>query len=353
MIEKIVSRAASNWTQKGGPYNHVVISSRIRLARNLEKRTMPPFQSEQEGLAVLDKIKNTIDTLDSKVEGLEFYNLWDLAILDRQILLEKHLISPEHTGAEKTRGLIINASESISIMVNEEDHIRIQAICPGLQLAKAWEEAEKIDDLLESELDYAFDQEKGFLTSCLTNVGTGLRASVMVHLPALVMTKQASKIFNALGKLGLIVRGLYGEGTEGTGNIFQISNQITLGPTEQEIIQNLTTVTRQIVEKEEEMRKLLLEESELHLTDKVSRSYGILKHAHIINAQEALNLLSDVRLGSEMGILRTGMDTDELTELIVHSQPGFIQKQAPDSKGSLERDRARAKMIKVKLEMRG
>lgn len=346
MIEKITSSPASSWTKNEGPYHHIVISSRVRLARNLDKIPVPAFQNESTAYTVLEKVKKAVELLDLKgSETLCFYRLSELPPLIKQILLEKHLISREHTADKPHKGLLINADESVSIMINEEDHLRIQVLLPGLQPEEAWRTADRIDDLLESQLEYAFHEKKGYLTSCPTNVGTGLRASVMIHLPALVLTKQAGRIFSTLTQLGLVVRGLYGEGTESTGHIFQISNQITIGQKETEIIQNLTTVTRQIIEKEEETRKVLLKETPLQLADRAGRAYGILKNAALLSSQEALSLLSDIRLGLDLGILDIGMDSKKLNELMVSSQPAFIQKFEGKAIEALENDAVRAKLF--------
>lgn len=351
MINNIVSTAQSNWTKEEGPYHHIVISSRIRLARNIAKLPMPVFQKETEGQFVLDKLKKITKSKELQDENaLYYYQLKDIEGQNRRILLEKHLISPEHCNENPKRALLINKDESISIMVNEEDHLRIQVLYPGLQLNKAWEKADNIDNVLENHLEYAYDAEKGFLTACPTNVGTGMRASVMIHLPALTMTKQASRIFNALGQLGLVVRGLYGEGTEAIGNIYQISNQITLGQKETEIIQNLTAVTSQIIEKEEELRRVLVKEKRIQLQDRVGRAYGILKNAAIMDSKEALNLLSDFRLGIDLNLLHTDLKGHQLTELMVMIQPGFLQKYKGRPMQSMERDAVRAELIKENLE---
>lgn len=354
MIDNIFSRAHSSWTKNEGPLNHIVISSRVRLARNLAKIPMPPFQNESQSHTVLERTKKAVEAV--RLAGnaeLFFLRLSELPALEKQILLEKHLISPEHLEDKPNRGLAISADETISIMVNEEDHIRLQVLLPGLQLDKAWELADKFDNLLEEYLEFAFCEKKGYLTACPTNVGTGLRASVMVHIPALVMTRQASKIFHTLSQLGLAVRGLYGEGTESRGNIFQISNQITLGEKESEIVQNLSGVTRQIVDKEEEMRKILLKEMPLQLTDRVGRAYGILSNAAILSSEEALNLLSDLRLGVDLGLLKLKLKQENLTELMVLAQPGFLQKYAGKAMDPLERDATRARLFVEKLKQGG
>lgn len=349
MIEKILSHSASNWTQDSGPHNDIVISSRIRLARNLTKVPMPSFQNEVTSYTALELVRLAYEELDLAGQGYSYHRLGELSLLDRQILIEKHLISPEFAVAKPNQGLVVSSDEAVSIMINEEDHLRIQVLYNGIQLDTAWAKADGIDNLLESKLDYAFDEKRGYLTACPTNVGTGLRASVMVHLPALVLTKQASRVFSTLNQLGLAVRGLYGEGTEATGHFFQISNQITLGQKESEILQNLTCVTLQIAEKEEEIRQMLCKDTALQLADRVGRALGTLKYASILSSQEALNLLSDVRLGQDLGIINTGLANKELTELMIEAQPAFLQKYTGQTMDASERDVARAKLFKDKL----
>src|SRR5690606_2870971 len=221
-----------------------------------------------------------------------------------QVLVEKHLISPALANESRCGALILDRTESVSIMVNEEDHLRIQCLYSGFQVKEAWDKASRIDDLFEEAVDYAFDETRGYLTSCPTNVGTGIRASVMMHLPALVMTKQINRILQAVTQVGLAVRGLYGEGSEALGNLFQISNQITLGQSEEEIIDNLHNVARQILEHEKAARQRLLAESRIRLEDRICRSYGTLRHAVVMDSKEAAQRLSDVRLGIDLGLIR-------------------------------------------------
>jgi len=350
VIENILAVPKSSWTSGKGPNHHIVLSSRIRLARNLDKYPMNAFQSEDNGQTVLEKIEKAVVELELiEQECLGIYHMDELTSRQKQILFEKHLISREHMDEKPNKALLLRRDEAVSIMVNEEDHLRIQVLLPGLQLDKAWDEADRIDDMLESRLQYAFHEEKGYLTCCPTNVGTGLRASVMIHLPALVATKQASNIFKTLGQLGLVVRGLYGEGTEATGYLFQISNQITLGRKEAEIIQNLTAVTKQIIEKEEEIRRIVYNETPLQIKDRVNRAYGILKNAVILSSQEAFNLLSEIRLGIDLKILDIGVNIEELNELMVASQPGFLQNKAGKTMEKLERDAARAELFNKML----
>ena len=239
-------------------------------------------------------------------------------------------------------------NESISIMINEEDHLRIQCLYPGFQVLEAWELASRIDDIFEEETDYAFDERKGFLTSCPTNVGTGIRASVMMHLPALVLTQQINRILSAITQVGLAVRGLYGEGSEALGNLFQISNQITLGQSENEIIDNLHGVVRQIIEHEKAARERLVAESRLRVEDRVKRSYGILSHAVIMDSKESAQRLSDVRLGIDLGMI-SGISPQVMNELMVMTQPGFLQQAFEEKMSTEQRDMRRAELIREQL----
>ncbi|MGI6533910.1 MAG: protein arginine kinase [Peptococcia bacterium] len=354
MIKKVVTSTESNWTKQEGPYHHIVISSRIRLARNLAKLPMPAFQDESSAFTVLEKVKKAAETINrQRKEQLYFYQLSELPALERQILLEKHLISPEHREEGPNKGIILSQDESICIMINEEDHLRIQVFMPGLQLDKAWGTADRLDDELESQLEYAFDKQIGYLTCCPTNVGTGLRASVMLHLPALVLTQQVGKVFRSLGQLGFAVRGLYGEGTEAIGNLYQVSNQVTLGKSEAEILQNLTELTGQLVDKEEETRKWLRKEWSAQLKDRVGRALGILQNAAILSSQEALQLISDVKIGMDLGLLsdkqKALLKDVNHSELIVLAQPAFVQRVTGRQLEAAERDQARAELFAQKF----
>jgi len=245
--------------------------------------------------------------------------------------------------------VILSENESISIMVNEEDHIRIQCLFPGFQLQEAWQLASRIDDIFETHLDYAFDEKYGYLTSCPTNVGTGIRASVMMHLPALVLTQQINRILSAITQVGLAVRGIYGEGSEATGNLFQISNQITLGQSEDEIIDNLYGVAKQIIEHEKAARQKLLQESRIRIVDRVMRSYGILSNAAILDSKEAAQRLSDVRLGIDLGLI-SDVSGNVMNELMVMMQPGFLQQYSGEKLSADERDIRRAELIRERLK---
>ena len=347
---RFTEQALSEWMRGNGQDSDIVISTRVRVARNLQHLPFPLLATNQQSGEVLDRLTGVLN------DGKEFEDLGplhtirldDIDDLDKRVLVEKHLISPNLANESRNGAVILNEDESVSIMINEEDHLRIQCLYPGFQVREAWEKATELDDLFEGKVDYAFDDKRGYLTSCPTNVGTGLRASVMMHLPALVMTQQINRILSAVSQVGLTVRGMYGEGSEAVGNLFQISNQITLGQTESEIIDNLHSVVLQIIEHEKNARERLMNESRLRITDRVMRSYGILSYAAVMESKEAAQRLSDVRLGVDLGLLE-GPSVSVMNELNVMTQPGFLQKKYGNTMNPGERDVYRAKLIRETL----
>lgn len=345
MIERIIQEPFSIWTQGSGEFPEIVLSSRIRLARNLKMFPFPSKQTESTANAVLERMEKVV----SRNKNFKFYRLAELPQLQRQVLVEKHLISPEHGKDPENRGLIINADGSVSIMVNEEDHLRIQCFASGLELEKLAELANQIDNKIEEKIDYAFDEKYGFLTTCPTNLGTGMRVSVMMHLPGLVLTQQASRVLHQLSQIGIAVRGLYGEGTEAWGNLFQISNQISLGQSEKEILANINSVARKLISQEEAARNYLKENAGLQIADKANRALGILTHAKVISSQEALSLISDLRLGKTLGMIE-GYSLKLINELLLLCQPSYLQVLAKKEMGPENRDLKRAEMIKEKLK---
>ena len=350
-LKDTINNALSAWMKGTGPDADIVISSRIRLARNLEAVPFPHLMGEADGNKVLAGVRLAVEKpLNRKKGKLEFTMMNQLSPNERQILVEKHLVSPQHAQPGDFKAVVLSEDETVSIMVNEEDHLRIQCLLPGLQLQEAWKAAGRVDDLLEKTLDIAFCERRGYLTACPTNVGTGLRASVMMHLPALVMVNQLNRLITAITQVGLTVRGLYGEGSEAAGNLFQISNQITLGRGEEEIIGNLEAVTKQIINQERAARELLLKDSREALEDKVNRSYGVLRFARIMDSQEAINLLSAVRLGIDLGIIK-GVDGKVLNELMVLTRPAYLQKLSGTELSPGERDVRRAALIRERLAM--
>ncbi|MGB4504669.1 MAG: protein arginine kinase, partial [Syntrophaceticus sp.] len=347
-IKNALNNPYTKWMEGKGPYASIVISSRVRLARNLNGYNFPHRLEEKSSREVMGLVQDVLTSKEvaERVGGIDFASLEDLSPLDRMIFVEKHLISPQFAEGEGAgRGLGLSEDEAVSVMVNEEDHLRLQVLFPALQLQEAWELASLVDDLLESKLDYAFDEQYGYLTCCPTNVGTGLRASVMMHLPAIAMNNQAKKLFMDLSKLGFVVRGLYGEGTQAKGDIFQISNQITLGLSEEEIIGNLTSVSRQIIEQEQWARDEMRKNSLAQLEDMVFRSYGTLTNAYVISSEEAMDHLSNVRLGLDMGLIRD-VELRKLNELLVKIRPVFLQKLASKEIDAFNRDFKRAELIR-------
>ncbi|QOY37499.1 protein arginine kinase [Anaerobacillus isosaccharinicus] len=352
-LEKFISEAISPWMNHEGPESEIVLSTRIRLARNLKDYSFPIISSIDEANLVVKQVREHFEGKNYDQFGpFELLEMDEMKPNEKRVLVEKHLISPQLADESKKGAVLLSADESISIMVNEEDHLRIQCLFPGFQINEGLVLANGIDDWVEEKLHFAFDENKGFLTSCPTNVGTGLRASVMMHLPALVLTKQLNKILPAINQLGLVVRGIYGEGSEALGNLFQISNQITLGKSEEDIVEDLRGVVLQLVHQEKAAREMLLQSSKLHLEDRVYRSYGILAYARTIESKEAAQRLSDVRLGIDLNILK-GISASILNELMILTQPGFLQQYAGEILSADQRDERRAALIRerVKLEI--
>ncbi len=349
-IKEIIYKESVKWMDVEKEQENIVISSRIRLARNIKELPFPHRLDQNTGEKCIKMISDVrLKNPASLLGSMEMETFDHLDILDRQMLVEKHLISPIHAeSSDAARGILLSQEGSLAIMLNEEDHLRIQCLLPGFQLAECYTQAQQIDDELEAKLEYAFDERNGYLTSCPTNIGTGLRASVMLHLPALQMTGQSNQILQNIGQLGMTVRGLYGEGTEAAGNFFQMSNQITMGQTEEEIYNHLQAVTEQLVEQERILRERLQIDLKYQLEDKIGRAYGVLSHARLINSNEALGLLSDVRLGLDLGILK-GIKPFALNELVIAIRPAHLQKRAEKEMDAMERDIKRAEVIQEKL----
>ena len=336
----------SRWMEGNGPERGTVISSRVRVARNIEGLPFPYLASAEQNRTVLEKVIAAAG--QEAFRDFTWKTMEELQPLEKQVLVEKHLISPFLAREADHGAVLLRRDEAISVMVNEEDHLRIQAIMPGLQLEEAWMEADRYDDLLEAGINYAFDEHCGYLTACPTNFGTGLRASVMLHLPALIMTKQINRILSALSQVGLTARGLYGEGTDIIGNLVQVSNQITLGQSEEEILRNLGSITRQIIEHEQNARQALLNENRAQLADRAWRALGLLKYAQMMNSQEAMQLISDVRLGFDLGLIK-GVNHKILNELLVIIRPATLQYLAGKELSGVERDLERPKQIRKRL----
>jgi protein arginine kinase len=350
-LEKFLNKAISTWMSQDGPDSDIVLSSRIRLARNFKEHYFPTLFSNEQAKEVINEVEEIFnDKFKDHHDQIELLRMDDLQPLQKRVLVEKHLISPNLADDSSHGAVVLTEDEDVSIMINEEDHIRIQCLFPGLQIKDALGKANKIDDLIEEHIHYAFNEKLGYLTSCPTNVGTGLRASVMLHLPGLILTQQMNRIIPAINQLGLVVRGTYGEGSEALGNIFQISNQITLGKTEEDIVADLTSVVQQIIAQERSAREALIKTSNIQLEDRVYRSYGVLANSRIIESKEAAKCLSDVRLGIDMGYIKN-VSKYILNELMIVTQPGFLQQYAGGPLRPHERDIRRASLIRERLKL--
>ncbi len=342
-MEEIVRDLEVAWIKGEGPLGQVVLSSRVRLARNLEGFPFPDFATSGQRRRVLAIVKSIFE--DPAFEGrMQFVDLSSLSNWEREALAELNLISREHAQPEGERAVILSHDGSLSIMVNEEDHLRLQCLLPGLQLDTAWQILSQVDDLISSKVRYAFSPRYGFLTSCPTNVGTGLRASVMVHLPGLQLLQQAESVLRQAHERELTIRGIHGEGTESAANLYQISNRRTLGVTEEEIIYLLDRMAREIAEREIHARLHLLRRRRLELLDRVRRAYGILTHASLINSSEARELLSWVKLGADLGLLP--VSSELVRRLMACIEPGCLQIMRGEELPPERRDAIRAKMIR-------
>ena len=345
-IDELIHQT-SEWLRGVGPVSDIVMSSRVRLARNLEKFPFATRATKATQGEVLRVVRDAVTQVPGVRKPVVF-EMNDLDEVDRQFLVERHLISREHATRTDHRAVAIGQGEVISIMINEEDHLRIQVMQSGLTLREAWTIVDTLDDELSKLLPYAYSSDWGYLTCCLTNTGTGMRASVMVHLPALVITKQINKVLHAITKLGLTARGLYGEGTEASGNFFQISNQVALGRTEDELVENIERILKQVIGHEQAARDTLLGNNRVQLEDRIWRAYGILRHAQTITSNETLDLLSAVRLGVDLGIMKE-LDRPMVNEMLIFSQPAHLQKLEGTKLGTAERDAKRAALIRKRL----
>ena len=341
--------STGEWLRGEGPHHQIVVSSRVRLARNLRNRAFPGWAKKAERLAILELIKPRVEELPEMQESFSEV-LQDLSAVEKQVLVERHLISREHAAKSVGSAVVMNRKQTLSIMVNEEDHLRMQSIRSGLQLRQAFKLVDKVDSALESKLDIAYDAKLGYLTACPTNVGTGMRASAMLHLPGLVLSELINQVIQAVNKIGLAVRGLYGEGTEAMGNLFQISNQTTLGEKEDEIIARLSKVIETIIEKEHDARQVLIQKKPTTLSDQIGRAYGLLTFAHAMTSKEALNLLSIIKLGIDLGAFPEDKRLP-IDELFIQTQPAHLQKSTQQKLNAEERDHLRAEIIRERLKL--
>ena len=327
--------------------NDVLISTRVRLARNLKDYPFPCRLSTQDKEKIIEKVKSAIENSNSPIsKDFSFIRMSELTPQQGVSLVERRLVSPEFISESQGRALLLSKDESISIMINEEDHIRLQVINNGLSLEDTYDIADKLDTLLDENLDFAFDDKLGYLTQCPTNLGTGMRASVMLHLPALEKSRAIGRIAGNLSKLGLTIRGAHGEGTEPNGVLYQLSNQVTLGISEKAAIENLKNITMQLISQENQARTRLC--SSIDIQDAISRSLGILKSALVISHDEALKLLSNVRLGIVSGQIKN-VSTETVDKLMLSVEPATLSVNLNKNLSPHERDIERAKLIQSAL----
>lgn len=341
-------KANNGWLKGNGPGADIVISSRLRLARNLKEFPFAGRADKKSKEAVLQKIKKAIDK-SNYFKGSLFLRVDELSELDRQFLVERQLISLELASKKGPRAVCISEGEIFSVMINEEDHIRLQVIQSGFDFPGSWGVIEKLDNELSAGVEVAYSPKIGFLTACPTNTGTGMRASAMLHLPALVMNKTINKILDSIAKLSFTTRGFHGEGTEASGNFFQISNQITLGRNESGVIEDIESIVKQVIDYEKSAREKLLKNNLAEAEDKIWRACGALKNARVISSGETISLLSMVRLGVDVGIIKD-INRSFLNELFVTTQPAHLQKMEGKALSSKQRDVKRAELIREKLK---
>ncbi|MBR7071003.1 MAG: protein arginine kinase [Clostridia bacterium] len=332
-----------SWYCEQSNENPLVISTRIRLARNLSDIPFPSRMNEEQRKDLCHRVEKAVSESNSPFsKSLKFIDMKDVPENERFAMVERHVVSHGFVADNRTRALILSDDESISIMVGEEDHLRIQVLLPGLQLEKAYDIAEQLDTLLGDQLHFAFDDRLGFLTECPTNLGTGLRASVMLHLPVMESRGEIAALADSVGKIGFTVRGLYGEGTKAAASLYQISNQITLGISEKNALDNLKIITTQLVEKEQQEQKTL---NRLQMEDLCMRAYGVLQNARMMSSEEMMKLLSRIQLGQRMGILNSPVSP---IQLLVEGQPYMLMRRFGQM-GADERDLYRANMIRDKF----
>ncbi|MDD5771949.1 MAG: protein arginine kinase [bacterium] len=348
IIQKLIDRT-NNSLNINSLLDNIVISSRIRLARNIEEIPFTSNSNKDDRKKIFNLAKDIFDSKDI-IKDSVFIDLGDYTQIERLFLVERHLVSQEHSKGGENYGVVINDTETISIMINEEDHFRLQALHSGLQLFSSWKLIDEIDEKLSKEVNYAFSPLFGYLTACPTNLGTGMRASVMLHLPALILTKQINKIIASVSKMDVIVRGLYGEGSKVLGDIFQISNQGAFGFKEEDIVKKIEEIAKYIVECEKTAREYLLKESRQVIEDKIWRAYGILKHCRTISSAESLSLISFLRLGVDLKIMpKSDIDFNFLNRMMLLIQPGHLQNIEKRRLDIKNRDILRADLIRKML----
>jgi protein arginine kinase len=342
-----LAQGSGEWLRGTGPEADIVISSRIRLARNLAEFPFISRATPQDRAQIERLMRECVLSINTSGDLL-YVAVDELEGVDRQFLVERHLISREHAESQGARAVAIDRAEKFSLMINEEDHLRMQVLQSGLNLQSVWEQINRIDNLVEEKVTYAFDEHLGYLTACPTNVGTGMRVSVMLHLPALVITRQIEKVFRSLHKISLAVRGLYGEGSQAMGDFYQISNQITLGRSEQDLIKQVGDIVPVIIDYERQARDFLIHESHENLHDRVSRAYGILRTAQTISSEETMHLLSSVRMGVNLGLI-DDLAIPTVNDLFIHTQPAHLQKLTGAELDTADRNIERARYLRGHL----
>jgi len=345
-----------SWLDASGPHSDIVLSTRVRLARNLQGHAYGSRARVNDREAVLRRVRDVRDRVDL-LEGSALLEMADVEPRSRQLLLERRLVSRELLGENgdgpaRGSGVVLSATRPISVMVNEEDHLRLQSLMSGLRLQDAWSTVDRLDEEMGEDLPYAFHHEFGFLTSCPTNVGTGLRASVLVHLPGLVLTKEIGKVLQGLNQVGLTFRGLYGEGSEVVGNFFQVSNQTTLGKTEEDLVDHLEEMVQQVIEYETQARQVLLRDAAQVTEDKIWRAYGLLRYARSLSFEELMNLLSGVRLGVGLKLLPE-LRVYTLNKIMIFTQSAHLEEAADRSLPPSELDAHRAAYVRRILSTEG
>ena len=335
------------WIEETGNDEDIVVSTRLRLARNIGKYKFPDLISADEAEFLTEDILNVMKDKQEE-KSYKFYRIRDLNNIEKDVFVEEHLISPNLSKKINDGSFFIREDEKVTIMVNEEDHLRIQVLLSGLNFEDGYLISSNVDDFLDEKLEYAFHEQFGYLTSCPTNVGTGLRASVMVHLPCITMTGHINSIMDGLSKLGLTVRGLYGEGSKVSGHLFQISNQTTLGEKEEDTIKKLKKVVLQIISRERSSRAFMMDNNINNLKDRIFRSLGILKYSRIISSDESMNYLSNIKLGADLNLI-DNINSKDILKLMMAIQPANIQKDHGEILTEEERDIRRAEIIRNNL----
>jgi protein arginine kinase len=348
MIISPLLESRADFADASGAKGSVVLMTRVRFARNLSRYSFPGWAKEAQRREIFAKCVSSIAGLKEMKKGISA-EMSDLTDLEKQILFERHLISRDLMGMKAGSGFVISRDQSCAVMINEEDHLRIQVIKGGFHFRRAWNTVNAIDVALEDTLDFAFSPTLGYLTACPTNVGTGMRASAMMHLPALVIAGQMDKVVRAVNQLGIAVRGLFGEGSDATGSIFQISNQTTLGESEEEILKRLTAVLNTVIEQETNVRERLLESEPARIYDKIGRAYGLLRSAYVLNSSESMNTLSLVRLGVDLQMFPPET-RPVIDRLFIECQPGHVQYSAKKPIETAERDVFRAALLRAEFE---